>query len=273
MRQLTRLSFLCAVYLSASLTLAADDQPAEEKPAVAEKDKAAANQASREARIKALTEQMQKIQQQLAEETAGIPNLALKEMQQRQQKMMAEQQRLQSATFEQQQERARKFQEEMMREMQRRAAEGFGPAGAPRDATASLQQMKQMMQQLGAAGAPAGAQEPWEIGQRMVIAGLEVQLGGLAERIRETGDKGAREKLTAEFRDAVDRIVEARKSLRERTIQHLEKRIAELKKSADSEEQADDIVKRLLNPKVEADRSPGEPDAKQAKPGDGKSKK
>jgi small-conductance mechanosensitive channel len=242
MRKLMSVPLVCLWALAVTLPLPGDDKPGANKDAEKQevgpgKEKVGAEKTTREARIKELMQQMEKIQRALAEESQALSAGDLKE---KQQKMTAE---------------MRKMQEEMQRQMQQRGA-AFPPGGAigglGDPSQMALQQMKMMLQNLenfgGAlpAGMPTGDHDPVEIGQKMVIAGLEVQLKGLAGRINATEDKEAKQKLTSEFREIVEQVVEGRKKLREKTILQLEKRLAELKKQGGKDESADQMAKRLL---------------------------
>lgn len=118
-----------------------------------------------------------------------------------------------------------------------------------------LQHLGRMME-IGEPGGLAGAgdeNDPIEMGRRMVITGLEVQLRGVAERIRSTEDKEAKEELTDELKEMVARIVEARKKHRDKSIERLEKRLETIRKQ--EIESADAILKRLL----EGESSPKTP--------------
>ncbi len=224
-----------------------------------------ADAATREARIQSLMQQMQKLQRALIEESQALSAGDLKE---KQEKMVVE---------------MKKMLEEMMRQMQQRgiAIPQPGAFGASVDPSSqALQQAKMMLQSLENVGGAlpggfgAGDQDPLEIGQKMVLAGLEVQLKALAGRINATEDKEAKQKLTAEFRGIIDQVVAGRKKLRERTVQQLEKRLAELKKNAEKEETADQMARRLLESgKGEEQASADETPTKEAKKGDAKSSK
>ncbi|MGE5191527.1 MAG: hypothetical protein ACM3U2_03435 [Deltaproteobacteria bacterium] len=262
MRKLMTVSLVCLWALAVTLPLRADEKSAgkndtgkrdiQKRETPAEKEKPDATIGGPEARMKSLMQQMEKLQRAMAEESQALAAGDLKE---KQQKMAAE---------------MKKMQEEMMRQMQQRgiAFPQPGAFGAPVDpAFHALQQAKMMLQSLESAtgaipgGLGTGEQDPVEIGQKMVIAGLEVQLKVLAARINATEDEDARQKLTAEFREIIEQVVAGRKKLRERTIQQLETRLAELKKNAEKDETADQIAKRLLESakggqKASADETP-----------------
>jgi flagellar hook-basal body complex protein FliE len=265
MRQLVTVTIVSLWALAVVLPLRADDPAAQKKEGdqkgvAAGKEKAAAENPAREARVKALTEQMEKIQKELAKEAGGFPGPGTGDFKEMQLKMTAEMQKMQAAAREQT-EQMRKLPEEMIRQMTPRAgafapgaipgAPGF-PGGPMPDASQQmLQQMKMMLQNLDNAalagsGAGTGEHDPVEIGQKMVIAGLDVQLRGLAARINATDDKKAKETLTGEFRELIEKVVEGRKKLRDRAIVQLEKRLAELKKHGEKEESAEQMAKRLL---------------------------
>lgn len=256
MRKLSLVSLVCLWALAAAIPLQADDKPAEKKALPAEKEKSADEKPSRESRIKTLLDQLKKIQHALIDEGVAHPPGWLLDSK--------EQQRM--ADYE------KKMQEEMTRQMQKRTKESF-PAGTPflsaagDPATQTLFQMEHLLQQIDMLGGPgsfpaaSGSHDPIEIGQQMVIAGLEVQLKGLASNINATKDKETHQKLKAEFHEIVEKVVDARKKQRDRTIKQLEKRLAELKKQADSDESADAMVKRLLEPEQgekSSEAKPGE---------------
>lgn len=289
MRKLLTVPLVCLWSLIIALPVRADDKPAEKKEGAAEKEKTGAEKPSREARIKALMEQMEKIQRALAEESVVPPAGAPADVIEMQKKMAAEYEKMLAATRGQG-DQARKMQEEMLRQFQQRGGIGFPPgsvpgglplAGGPGDASQMmLQQMKQLLNQFDTTagelpgGILAAEHDPLEIGQKMVIAGLEVQLKGLAVRINATEDKEAKQKLTVEFRELVEKVVEGRSKLRERTIQQLEKRVAELKKQGQQEEPADQVARRLLEAgKNDVKGSAGDPAAKEAKKPETKSNK
>jgi small-conductance mechanosensitive channel len=261
--------------LAGTFSLSADEKSAEkaesgkkdaEKQGIAAgKETSDAPTAGPEARLRAMMQQMEKMQRAIAEQGQA---LSAGEMKERQQKMLAE---------------MKKMQEEMMRQMQQR---GFpmpqpGALGAPVDPSSmALQHAKMMLQSLENAGGSlpgglgGGDQDPAEIGQKMVLAGLDVQLHTLAARINAATDKEAKQKLTAEFREIIDQVVTGRKKLRERTIQQLEKRLADLKKNAEKDETAEQMAQRLLEgakgpEQASADDAP----TKEAKKPDAKSSK
>ncbi len=148
------------------------------------------------------------------------------------------------------------FQARMMEEMRRGMIPPGGPAGAADPQAMMAQQMAAMLR-MSEAGVPIGGPElidPREMGQRMVLAGLETQLRGLADRIRGTQDAAAREEGTKEFKELITQLVEVRKKRRAKQIEELEKRLAALRD--EKIESADDIAKRLL-----ADPQPEPPPA------------
>lgn len=139
------------------------------------------------------------------------------------------------------------FQARMMEEMRRGMIPPGGPAGAADPQAMMAQQMAAMLRMSEAGGMPIGGPEitdPREMGQRMVLAGLETQLRGLADRIRGTQDAAAREEGTKEFKELISQLVEVRKKRRAKQIEELEKRLAALKD--EKIESADDVAKRLL---------------------------
>ncbi len=275
MRKLKTLALVSLWVLAAAFSLPADEKSAEKadvgrkdaekQEGTAAKETPEAATAGPEARLRMMMQQMEKMQRALAEQ-GQAPSAA--EMKERQQKMLAE---------------MKKMQEEMMRQMQQRGVPMPQPGafGAPVDPSfMALQQAKMMLQNLESAGGAfpgglgAGEQDPAEIGQKMVLAGLEVQLRSLAARINATEDKEARQKLATEFREIIDQVVTGRKKLRERTIQQLEKRLADLKKNAEKDETADQMARRLLeSAKATEQASTDEAPTKEAKKTDGKSSK
>lgn len=278
MRKFMTAPLVCLWALAVIFPLRADEKPAEKKDAAAEKK---GGSEKREARIKALMEQMEKIQRALAEESAAFPAGAPADLTEMQKKMAAEYEKMMAATREPG-DQARKIREEMMRQFQQRGGIGFAPGsvpggqplpGGPGDPSQlMLQQMKQFLIQFDASagefpgGMLAVEHDALEIGQKMVIAGLEVQLKGLAARINATEDKEAKQKLTAEFRELVEKVVEGRAKLRERTIVQLEKRVAELKRQGQQEETADQVARRLLEAGTnDAKESGGNQNPKEAK--------
>lgn len=290
MRKLMTVALVCLWSLAVTLPLRADEKPAEKKDAAADKK---IGSEKREARIKSLMEQMEKIQRALAEESVTLPAAAPADFSEMQKKMALEYEKVLAATREQA-EQTRKMQEEMMRQFQQRSGTVLTPGGVPGGVALPggtafpgdpsqmmLQQMKQLVHQLDAttagqlpAGVLASDQDPLEIGQKMVIAGLEVQLKGLAARINATEDKEAKQKLSDQFRELVENVVDGRKKLREWTIQQLEKRLADLKKQGQHAETADQAVRRLLEAgNSEASVSAAEPSAKEAKKPEAKSNK
>lgn len=292
MRKLMTVALVCLWSLAVTLPLRADEKPVEKKDAAADKK---IGSEKREARIKSLMEQMEKIQRALAEESAFHPVTAPADLGEMQKKMALEYEKVLAATREQA-EQARKMQEEMMRQFQQRSGTVLAPGGVPGGVALPggtafpgglgdpsqmmLQQMKQLLRQFDATagelplGAFAADHDPLEIGQKMVIAGLEVQLKGLAARINATEDKDAKQKLSTEFRELVENVVEGKKKLRERTIQQLEKRVADLKKQGQQEETADQAARRLLEAATsDAKVSAAEPATKEANKPEAKSNK
>jgi len=222
------------------------------------------DQAAREKRIKELQDQVQKLQEQLAKEGGGAPGFGpfpggrpggaidpeavRKIMEEQMQKMISEargrvgQQGDPQAALEQ------------MRALFERAGTGRipGTPGGPNVADPAqlmqnqLHQLLKMMETT-ATGPAAGPeiQDPVEMGQKMVIAGLEVQLRGIAQRISGTKDAEAKKELTEEFNDMVARVAEARSKHRAKQIEQLEKRLKALKES--KVESAEELAKRLLD--------------------------
>lgn len=201
---------------------------------------------SREKRIQELMEQQRKIQEQLAKEGLGGPGGP----------------RFGPPGGPGGPGMSAAMAEQMKKAMEDARARGLGPDGipvgpvGPPDQNAILaQQMAAMlrMSESGHGALPgADLQDHFEMGQRMVVAGLEAQLRGMADRIRKTGDASAREKLTADFKDLVSKVSEARKKRRDQQIEQLEKRLAELK--AQKDETPETIAERLLqgDPKPQA---------------------
>ncbi|MFN0050636.1 MAG: hypothetical protein ACKV0T_00505 [Planctomycetales bacterium] len=237
---------LCTVMLAA-FAATAQEKGAEKKGGAA--DRPAAEKGTRDARVKALMEEMRKVQQALAEEGVGAIPGGPPDPKALQQRMSDEQKRM----------------EEMIRQTMRRQPpvppEGApigvpvpGGPGDPRDQ--ALMQMKQFLQNIdtlggpgmmpGMPGMPGGGHDPLEIGQKMVMAGLEFQLKGLASRVNATTDKDAKEKLLADLRETCEKVVEGRRKHRARMIKELEARLADLKKQDDKDESTDALVKRLL---------------------------
>ncbi|HWB14004.1 MAG TPA: hypothetical protein VG826_32550 [Pirellulales bacterium] len=277
MRMLVTIPFVCLSTLAFTHSLQADEnapekETREKRKETQEKDaprreaadqkeeKAVAAVPPSAARLKSLMEQMEKLQRDLAETSQA---LAVGEMKEKQQKIMVE---------------MAKAQEEMRRQMQQRGilspAAGYGGPVDP--SLQAVQQANMMLQSLestaGAipAGYVTGEHDPVEMGQKMVLAGLEVQVRALAAYINATDDKEAKDKLTKEFSGIVERVVEDRKKLRERTIQQLERRLAELKKNAEKDETAEQMTRRLLGGKQEsadevAAEKPEKPDTNSSK--------
>ncbi|RPI86528.1 MAG: hypothetical protein EHM42_05915 [Planctomycetaceae bacterium] len=220
------------------------------------KDAVKVEEKPREKRIQELMEQQRKIQEQLAKEGLGGPGGA---------RPFGPPGGPGGAGFDP--ETMKKVMQEQMAKMledaQSRGAAGpggipgapGGPVGPPDQHAIMAQQMAAMLRMSeaghGFAGGPEMA-DHFEMGQRMVVAGLEAQLRGMADRIRKTEEGATREKMTAEFKDLVGKVSDARKKRREQQVEQLEKRLAELK--AQKDESAEVLAERLLKgePKPEA---------------------
>jgi hypothetical protein len=200
--------------------------------------------------------------------------------------------------------RAREELEEMQAELNELRVQPryAGPAGMA-DYTAMLveQYRREMMRAGGPAAGPmtgmAGSFDRAEMGQEMVIRGLEFQLEAQAAAIRAAKDEEAKQEMTEALRKTVEQVVEARRRHTERQIERLEQRLNELNEQAEDPESADEMLERLLSSNreqrqarpraeapgaAEADRQPQEeeagtqvdeqPDAQKSPPGgaDGK---
>ncbi|MEX2119954.1 MAG: hypothetical protein WD847_10205 [Pirellulales bacterium] len=178
-----------------------------------------------------------------------------------------------------------------------------GPAGvadgarlAGPTAMVAEQYRRAMMRVGGPAGGAttgmAGSFDQAEMGQQMVIRGLEFQLEAQAAAIRSAKDEQAKQEMTEDLRQMVEQVVEARRGQTERQIERLEQRLKELNEQAENPESADEMLERLLSPsreqrqarppaeapgEAEADRQPQEeeagtqvdeqPDAQKSPPG------
>jgi DNA-binding protein H-NS len=263
MRRPWLLSVVALLTILISIPAVAQEKKAD-KPATRSEDAAA-----REKRIKELREQVQKLQEQLAKEGGAAPGVGAPGV----------------GPFPGGRpggaidpEVVRKIMEEQMQKM---INDARGRAGQSGDPQAALEQMRALFERGGtgripgtpggpAVGDPAqlmqnqlhhllrmmettitnpgeGAeiQDPIEMGQRMVIAGLEVQLRGIAQRITATKDAEAKKELTEEFNDMVARVAEARDKQRTKQIEQLEKRLKALKET--KVESAEDLTRRLLD--------------------------
>ena len=238
-----------------------------------EGQEAAAQQAAKVRRLRELQAEAQKIEAELnrgeprrpegpppnfappaSRPPVGAPSNpeAIRKMMEEQAARMREQARQQPGAGDPQ-----VFQARMMEEMRRGMIPPGGPAGAADPHTMMAQQMAALLRMSEGGGVPFSGPEmtdPREMGQRMVLAGLETQLRGLAERIRGTQDAAAREEGTKEFKDLITQLVEVRKKRRAKQIEELEKRLAALKD--EKFESAEEISKRLL-----ADPQPESPPA------------
>ena len=88
--------------------------------------------------------------------------------------------------------------------------------------------------------------DPAQLGQQMVVAGLEVQLKEIAIRIRSTDDKDRKEKMTSELAKLAELIVESRSRYRQQRIGRLEKQLDQLRKETNNAETSRQLVERLL---------------------------
>ncbi|MEX2560022.1 MAG: hypothetical protein WD403_08910 [Pirellulales bacterium] len=157
--------------------------------------------------------------------------------------------------------RAREELEEMRAELdelrvqpQPRYAGWAGLAGAPAAPAARLaeQYHRELMLPGAVAGGPmagmAGGFDQAEMGQQMVIRGLEFQLEAQAAAIRAAKDEQAKQEMTEDLRKMVEQVVEARRRHTERQIERLEQRLKELNEQAENPESADEMLERLLSP-------------------------
>jgi hypothetical protein len=226
---------------------------------------AAAQQAAKERRLRELQAEAQKIEAELGRSELGRPANrpplgapsnpeAIRKMMEEQAARMREQSRLNQPAGGDPQA----FQARMMEEMRRGMIPPGGPAGAADPQAMMAQQMAALLRMTEAGGFPGGGPEmtdPREMGQRMVLAGLETQLRGIAQRIRTTQDPEAREEGTKELKELITQLVEVRKKRRAKQIEELEKRLAALKE--EKIESADEISKRLLaDPQPEPEAAP-----------------
>jgi hypothetical protein len=218
---------------------------------------AAAQQAAKERRLRELQAEAQKIEAELGRPAnrppIGAPSNpeAIRKMMEEQAARMREQARnSQPAGGDPQ-----AFQARMMEEMRRGMIPPGGPAGAADPQAMMAQQMAALLRMSEAGSLPGGGPEmtdPREMGQRMVLAGLETQLRGIADRIRGTKDAAAREEGARELKELIAQLVEVRRKRRAKQIEELEKRLAALKE--EKIESADEISKRLLaDPQPEAE--------------------
>jgi hypothetical protein len=115
---------------------------------------------------------------------------------------------------------------EMMRQGQGRPG-GMGPGGGP-------------------GGMPGAQGDPAERGHQRILAGLEQQLQGVADLIRETNDPDEQAELLEEFRSLANRIVKARREHRDAQIRRLERQLAELRRQEDQEETVSEMEDRMV---------------------------
>jgi hypothetical protein len=146
--------------------------------------------------------------------------------------------------------------------VQPRYAGRAGAAGAPVGDSAAMlaeQYRREMMASGGLPGGPmagmAGGLDRAEMGQQMVIRGLEFQLEAQAAAIRAAKDEQTKQEMTEDLRKMVEQVVEARRRHTERQIERLEQRLNELNEQAEDPESADEMLERLLNPKREQGQS------------------
>ncbi len=226
---------------------------------------AAAQQAAKQRRLRELQAEAQKIEAELGQTELGRPvnrppigapsnPEAIRKMMEEQAARMREQARLNQPAGGDPQA----FQARMMEEMRRGMIPPSGPPGAADPQAMMAQQMAALLRMSEAGGIPGGGPEltdPREMGQRMVLAGLETQLRGIADRIRGTKDPVARDEGTKELKELIAQLVEVRKKRRAKQIEELEKRLAALKE--EKIESADEISKRLLaDPQPETEEIP-----------------